>query len=265
MKKLSVVLTLFILVACKPSELERCIEANIENNNDDEKVHLELGEKIKKAVPDLNFFQDYSSSLQLTYGLSPLVWEDGLPFNKDKAIKIAGELYKTYVKKTGSNELCFVYDFKSMESFYECNENIESGLSQDEKEEFQKITLDLMKAELRGSDRKYQEHMVLEHYYNNHLYDIENENDLPLSFIKNPTKWTINDMVLIIGETLNGLDFFKNTSSSYDEDEHLKEYYQVQVQFAENLLQKQLNQIKKSIEAAKPKLAKSMCNSQGIY
>ena len=97
------------------------------------------------------------------------------------------------------------------------------------------------------------------------LYDIENENDLPLSFIKNPTKWTINDMVLIIGETLNGLDFFKNTSSSYDEDEYLKESFQVHVQFAENLLQKQLNQIKKSIEATKPKLAKSMCNSQGIY
>ena len=265
MKKLSVVLTLFILVACKPSELERCIEANIENNNDDEKVHLELEEEIKKAVPDLNFFEDYSSSLQLTYGLSPLVWEDGLPFNKDKAIKIAGELLKTYAKKTGSNELCFVFDFKSMESFYECLENINSGLSQDEKDENQKINLDLEKAKLSGSDREYQEDMVLEHYISNHLYDIENENDLPLSFIKNPTKWTISDMVLIIGETLNGLDFFKNTSSSYDEDEYLKEYYQVQVQFAENLLQKQLNQIKKSIEAAKPKLAKSMCNSQGIY
>ena len=265
MKKLSVVLTLFILVACKPSELERCIEANIENNNDDEKVHLELEEKIKKAVPDLNFFEDYSSSLQLTYGLSPLVWEDGLPFNKDKAIKISKEQFKTYPKKTGSNELCFPYDFKSIESFYECAENMNSGLSQDEKDENQKINLDIEKAELRGSDREYQEKMVLEHYFNNHLFDIENENDVPLSFIKNPNKWTINDMVLIIGETLNGLDFFKNISSSYDEDEYLKEYYQVQVQFAENLLQKQLNQIKKSIEAAKPKLAKSMCNSQGIY
>ena len=265
MKKLSVVLTLFILVACKPSELERCIEANIENNNDDEKVHLELGEKIKKAVPDLNFFEDYSSSLQLTYGLSPLVWEDGLPFNKDKAIKIAGELYKTYAKKTGSNELCFVYDFKSMESFFECQKNLNSGLSQDEKDEFQKRNLDLIKADLSGSDREYQEHMVLEHYYNNHLYDKENWNDLPLSVIKNPNKWTINDMILIIGENFNALDSLKITSSSYDEDEFFKEYYQVLVQFNENLLQKQLNQIKKSIEAAKPKLAKSMCNSQGIY
>ena len=29
MKKLSAILTLFILVACQPSELERCVEANI--------------------------------------------------------------------------------------------------------------------------------------------------------------------------------------------------------------------------------------------
>ena len=168
MKKLSIFLTLFILVACKPSELERCIEANIENLNDGEKVLLELEKKIKKAESDLNFFEDFSSSLQLTYGLSPLIWEDGLPFNKEKAIENDKEFDKEVEKITG--EVCPIFDFKSMESYQECQKNIISIVG---KEEIEKRNLNKMKTRLSGSDKEFQEYMVMDHYYNNHILALE--------------------------------------------------------------------------------------------
>jgi hypothetical protein len=125
MKKITSLLTLFLLVACQPSELERCIEANIKDLDEGEKILLELEEELNSIAPDLKLFEDFSSSLNLIYGLYPLAWEDGVELSREGNEK----WHRALAKK---ENFCVIFDFDSMEEYQKCNESKGKNLTDDE-------------------------------------------------------------------------------------------------------------------------------------
>lgn len=258
MKKITSLLTLFLLVACQPSELERCIEANIKDLDEGEKILLELEEELNSIAPDLKLFEDFSTSLNLIYKQYPLAWEDGVELSREGNEK----WHRSLAKK---ENFCVIFDFDSMEEYLKCVESRAKNLTEDEVE---KLTISQLRKGLNANDKDFQQSLIFRYFQINHFatfddyYQIE---DLELlSAKKNPSRWTIGDMVLIIKETIEIIERFEDYASD-EVDEFTLELWKTYIEVNQDYKERQLLFIKNSIESVKPELAEATCNSQGIY
>jgi hypothetical protein len=84
---------------------------------------------------------------------------------------------------------------------------------------------------------------------------------------KEPRKWTIADMAIIISETLEAIEMYNGFALRFEEtgNEFGAKSMRLNIEYTEREIEEQLLLIKNSIESAKPKIAEDACNSQGIY
>jgi hypothetical protein len=259
MKKLLLFPTILILVSCQPSELEKCIEANVKGLDEGEKILLELEEELDTIAPDLKLFGDFSTSLNLIYGQYPLAWEDGVELSKEGVVKWANNL-------SLKQNYCSVFNFDSMEEFEKCQESKNQNSTEDD---FYIESIKRMRKDLKASNKFSQQAMIYRYFEMNHMVTWDDSLftlDLETSpqMIKKPRKWTIGDMALIIKETIKSVEKLEGLVSGED-DEIRIEYWKANIESLESANERSLLLIKNSIELVKPKLAEDTCNSQGIY
>ena len=189
-----------------------------------------------------------------------MAWEDGVELRREGALKLS----RAFAKK---RNFCWVFDFDLLEKFTECNESQNPNLSEAEAEELQ---LSYQRESLKQSVKDIQQDMIFQHFQMNHFETMDDwyaENSEQLLVKKEPRKWTIADMAIIISETLEEIETYNGYALTFEEtgNEFGAKSMRLNIEYAERVIEEQLLLIKNSIESAKPKIAEDACNSQGIY
>jgi len=258
MKKLLAPITLLFLVACQPSDLDKCLDFNTQNLNKDYPRGNLLNE-LDNSTPDLNLIDQYFDELNLYYGSYALKWSKGLPLNKEEYINLQRSYLKSY------DNPCFILDFNDYMKFIDCEKKYaeDSGVTKLSEDEQLKLYKKTIKKSLKISYKEFQEAISGQIFISNHFEEISD-----ISFSKQPEDMILSDYLELLAITLEAnkqlIDSYKSKLTN-ESDKMIKAVYEDQLKLANNSNLFAFKFINSSIDSGNSKKALEICHSQGIY
>lgn len=262
MKKLLAPLILLLLVACQPSDLDKCLDFNTQNLNKDYPRRNLLNE-LDKPMPDLNLIDQYFDDLNLYYGSYALKWVEDLPLNKEEYIN----LQRSYLKR--SDKPCFILDFSDYMKYIDCEKKYaeDSGLAELSKDEQFKLYKKELKKTLKISYKEFQEGISGQIFIPNHIEEISGRKSNK-SFFKQPEDMILSDYLELLAMALEAnkrlIDSYKSELTN-ESDKMTKAIYEDQLKLTNNYNLFAFRFINSSIDSGNSKKALEICHSQGIY
>ena len=262
MKKLLAPLTLLFLVACQPSDLDKCLDFNTQNLNKDYPRGNLLNE-LDNSTPDLNLIDQYFDELNLYYGSYALKWSKGLPLNKEEYINLQRSYLKSY------DNPCLIFDFNDYMKFIDCEKKYaeDSGVTKLSEDEGLKLYKKEIKKALKISYKEFQEGISGNIFIRNHAEEISGRKSNK-SFSKQPEDMILSNYLELLAMTLEAnkriIDSYKSRLTN-EPNELIKAAYENQLKISNNSNIFAFRFINSSINSGISKQALDICHSQGIY